>query len=96
MADYNLYANNSWIPQMRNNWNDDNTLSQWQQQFGQDKHSRQMTVDYKRFGTSFKLLTREGLDVAGPLPDEVKRIWQPPNPKRVGSSWTQWPAGCAK
>jgi hypothetical protein len=50
-----------------------------------------MTVDYRHFGTSFKLLTREGLDVAGPLPDEVKRIWQPSNPRRVGAPRTQWP-----
>jgi parallel beta-helix repeat protein len=91
VADYNVYAANSWTPFMRANWNDSLTLPQWQQLFGQDKHSRQMTVDYRRFGASFKLLTQEGLDVAGPLPDEVKRIWQPSNPRRVGAPRTQWP-----
>ena len=39
LADYNVYADNSWIPLMRHDWNNDNTLAQWQQQFGQDKHS---------------------------------------------------------
>jgi hypothetical protein len=90
-SDYNVYADNSWTPHMRPEWNTDHTLAQWQRQFGQDKHSRQMKVDYKRFGTSFRLLTQEGLDVAGPLPDEVKQVWQPRNPHRVGAPRTKFP-----
>jgi hypothetical protein len=90
-SDYNVYADNSWTPHMRPEWNTDHTLAQWQRQFGQDKHSRQMKVDYKRFGTSFRVLTQEGLDVAGPLPEEVKQVWQPRNPHRVGAPRAEFP-----
>ena len=50
-----------------------------------------MPVAYQRAGTGFKLLAREGLDVAGPLPEAVRRVWQPRNPKRVGADLIQWP-----
>ena len=36
LADYNLYADNAWTPLMRHNWNDGNTLTRWQQHYGQD------------------------------------------------------------
>ena len=81
---------------MRHNWNNGNTLPSGSSDSPRTSTRRQMTVDYQRSGTSFKLLTHEGLDVAGPLPDEVKRIWQPANPKRVGATRTQWPENCAK
>jgi parallel beta-helix repeat protein len=89
-SDYNLYAANSWVPQMRHDWNNGNTLAEWQQRFGQDRHSRQMPVSYDRFGTAFKLLQRDGLDMAGPLPAEVLKVWRPANPKRVGSTIMAW------
>jgi hypothetical protein len=91
LADYNVYAANAWLPLMRHDWNNGNTLPQWQQRFDQDKHSRQMTVDYRRSGTAFKLLAREGLDVAGPLPAEVQKVWKPANAQRVGANLTEWP-----
>ncbi len=90
-SDYNVFAANTWTPFVRHNWNDNNTLPQWQQRTGQDQHSRLMTVEFERFGTGFRLLTRDGLEVAGPLPEAVTRVWQSPAPKRVGSARTQWP-----
>jgi parallel beta-helix repeat protein len=90
IADYNVYANNSWVPSMRHNWNDNNTLEQWQQKFGHDLHSRQRPIEYERVGTSFRLLTKTGLDVAGPLPEAVTRLWKPKNPRRVGCDRTAW------
>jgi hypothetical protein len=94
-ADYNVYANNAWTPFMRHNWNDNNTLSQWQDRYGQDQHSRLMAVQYERTGTGFRLLTADGLDVAGPLPEAVKKVWQPRKATRVGADVTQWPAPSA-
>jgi parallel beta-helix repeat protein len=91
-SDYNVYANNSWIPFMRHNWNDDNTLAQWQQRFQHDQHSKLLAVDYVLFGTDFRLIAHAGLDdTAGPLPEAVTKVWLPLNPKRVGSSLTRWP-----
>jgi hypothetical protein len=37
----------------------------------------------------FRLLTTEGLDIAGPVP--VAAGWQPALPGRVGCARTQWP-----
>jgi hypothetical protein len=90
-SDCNVYANNTWTPWMRHNWNDNNPLPQWQDRYAQDKNSRQMPIEYRRVGTSFKVLTQTGLDVAGPLPAEVAKVWKPKNPKRVGADLTQWP-----
>lgn len=77
--------------EMRHNWNDNNTLAQWQSRFGQDPHSRLARIEYHRVGTQFRLLTQDGLDVAGPLPEEVTQVWRPQNPKRVGADVTRWP-----
>lgn len=90
-AAYNIYADNTWTPWMRHNWNDNNALAQWQSRFGQGLHSRLARIEYQRVGTQFRLLTQDGLDVAGPLPEEVTQIWRPQNPKRVGADLTQWP-----
>lgn len=89
-ADYNVYGTTGWTPFMRHNWNDNNDLAQWQQRYGHDLHSRVMPLQWTQFGTGFKLLTSKGLDVAGPLPPEVTRVWKPVNPKRVGSALTEW------
>jgi hypothetical protein len=48
-----------------------------------------MPVEFESRGTGFKLLTTEGLAVAGPLPAAVG--WQPQDARRVGCSRTQWP-----
>ncbi len=90
-SDYNAYANNSWTPFMRHNWNDNNLLADWQSRYDQDKHSVQMPIRYERTATGFKLLTTDGLDLARPLPDEVTRVWQPKDAKRVGAGLTEWP-----
>lgn len=90
-ADYNVYACNTWTPFMRHNWNDNNTLEHWQKTYGHDLHSKTMPVAYKIFGGRFLLLSTEGLDMAGPLPPRVKRIWSPRSPQRVGSEITRWP-----
>lgn len=90
-SDYNVYGALSWAPCLRHNWNDNNELSGWQQRYGHDLHSRLVPVEIQRFGTTFRLLTTEGLDVAGPLPPEVARVWTPADPRRVGSPLRQWP-----
>jgi parallel beta-helix repeat protein len=90
-ADYNVYANNTWVPFMRHNWNDNNTLQNWQKVYDQDKHSRMMKVDFEQGAGRFKLVTRTGLDVAGPIPDAVAKVWKPKNPKQVGCDLMQWP-----
>jgi parallel beta-helix repeat protein len=89
LSDFNAFANNNWTPTMRQHWNPDNTLADWQKKFNQDPHSRQMPVPFDRTGQGFKLLSTQGLDIAAPLPPECK--WQPSNPRRVGSTITQWP-----
>jgi parallel beta-helix repeat protein len=88
-SDYNLYANSSWVPFLRHQWNPNNTLPQWQERFAEDLHSQLMPVAFETRGTGFKLLTTAGLDVAGPLPAAV--AWTPPDPRRVGCARTQWP-----
>jgi len=88
-SDYNLYANTCWTPFMRHHWNPNSTLRQWQERFAEDQHSQLGPVAYEARGTGFRLLTTEGLDVAGPLPEAVD--WKPQEPRRVGCSRTQWP-----
>ncbi|MEI6501559.1 MAG: hypothetical protein WCP21_11125, partial [Armatimonadota bacterium] len=73
------------------NWNDNNDLPQWQQRTGHDRHSRVMPLQWTQFGNAFKLETTKGLEVAGPLPVEVSRVWKPANTRQVGSAITQWP-----
>ena len=91
VSDYNVYANNSWAPTMRHNWNDNNALAQWQERYDQDRHSRLLPVTWERSATGFRLLQPRGLDVAGPLPNAVARVWKPRNPKRIGADLTHWP-----
>lgn len=90
-SDYNVYGATSWAPLMRHNWNDGNDLAQWQQRYGHDAHSKVVPLQWQRVGTGLELLDLKGLDVAGPLPPEVTRVWQPAFPGRVGSGLTQWP-----
>jgi parallel beta-helix repeat protein len=89
LSDFNVFADNHWTPTLRHHWNPNNTLADWQKKYGQDLHSRQMPVPFERTGLGFKLLSTQGLDFAAPLPPECK--WRPSNPKRVGSTITQWP-----
>jgi parallel beta-helix repeat protein len=89
-SDYNVYANNSWTPFMRHNWNDNNDLTQWQHRYQHDLHSRAMPIEWLQPGTGFRLLTSERLDMAAPLPPEVRRVWSSADPKRVGSPVTEW------
>jgi hypothetical protein len=88
-SDYNVYADGPGIPTMRHAWNPDNTLEEWQKRFGEDLHSKRRPVAFEMKGTGFKLLTREGLDAAEPLPDEAG--WKPAAPARAGASIAQWP-----
>jgi hypothetical protein len=90
-SDFNVYANNAWTPTMRHNWNDNNLLAQWQERYAQDRHSRQINVDYELFATGFRLRSTAGLDVAGPLPDAVAKLWKPKDPGRVGAALVAWP-----
>jgi hypothetical protein len=67
------------------------TLEQWQQRFGEDRHSKVLPVPFVSSHAGFRLLATEGLDVAGPLPPEVTSIWKPTSPRRVGANLTRWP-----
>jgi len=87
--DYNIYADAPGIPTLRHSWNPDNTLQQWQQRFNEDQHSKLLPVRFEFRGMAFKLLSREGMDAAGPLPEQCG--WKPPAPERVGASTMQWP-----
>ena len=91
-ADFNVYANNSWTPFMRHNWNDDNPLSRWQSTFGQDAHSRATAIRYERFGAGLRITPGDALQAAGPLPDAVSKVWRPRDPQRVGADLMGWPA----
>jgi hypothetical protein len=67
------------------------TFAQWQQRFGEDLHSKVMPVECDILPTSFRLVTKDGLDIATPLPPEVTNVWKPANPRRVGANLTAWP-----
>ena len=88
-SDYNLYAEAGWAPTMRHSWNPDNTLREWQERFGEDLHSKSMPVRFEFRGTGFRLLSREGMNAAGPLPEPLG--WKPPTPGLVGASILVWP-----
>ncbi|MBI2301808.1 MAG: right-handed parallel beta-helix repeat-containing protein [Armatimonadetes bacterium] len=90
-SDYNVLADNAWTPWIRHNWNDNNPLDRWQKVYAQDAHSKQMRVEYRQASGAFRLVTQQGLDVAGPLPSAVAKVWRPKDPKRVGCDRTQWP-----
>ena len=88
-SDYNVYAASSAGASLRHSWNPNNTLEQWRKRFGEDVHSKQVPVRFEFRGTGFKLLSRDGLPAAGPLPKQVP--WKPTSPGRVGSARMQWP-----
>ena len=88
-SDFNVFASNAGPPAVRHHWNPDNTLAQWQKRFEEDTHSKSQSVPYALRGSGFQLLGREGLDGAGPLPENLR--WQPATAGRVGSSLTHWP-----
>ncbi|MGD0092812.1 MAG: hypothetical protein ABSE73_23115 [Planctomycetota bacterium] len=90
-SDYNVYADGPGTPALRHSWNPDNTLQEWQQRFGEDQHSKLLPVSV-RFGfkgTGFALLSREGLNVAGPLPEQCG--WKAATPGQAGAAIMQWP-----
>jgi hypothetical protein len=90
-SDYNVFADNAWTPFMRHNWDENNTFAQWQERFGQDRHSKLAWVDYERAGTGFSLTPSPALNAAGSLPEAVTKTWKPRHPQRVGADLTQWP-----
>jgi parallel beta-helix repeat protein len=90
-ADHNVYGATTWVPFMRHNWNDNNELAGWQQRYGHDRHSCILPVQVTRVGTGLRLASSKGLDMAGPLPAAVTRVWRPARPGRVGSAIVEWP-----
>jgi parallel beta-helix repeat protein len=88
-SDHNVYSSLTWSPTMRHSWNPDNTLEQWQERWQEDGNSRRLPMACELPGMGFRLLTTEGLDIAGPVP--VAAGWQPALPGRVGCARTQWP-----
>jgi len=90
-ADGNVFAASAWTPRLRAEWNNDLTLEQWRQRYGLDLGSRIMPITHERAGTGFRLLTKKGLNVAVPLPEELSKLWKPKHPQRAGSDRTVWP-----
>ena len=90
-SDYNVFANNSWTPTMRPEWNTDHTMAKWREIYHLDYHSTLMPVDYRRLSDGFELLTLKDLPAACPLPKEVTDKWTPPTNGKVGSAITKWP-----
>ena len=82
-SDFNVFAANDWTPAIRYHWNNNVTLAEWQKRFRQDLHSQLMPVPFEHRGQGFKLLGTERLDVAGPLPETLLKIWKP----RIPSEW---------
>lgn len=89
-SDYNLYADTSWTPTLRDSWNPNNTLAQWRERFGEDQHSALAPVGLELKGTGIVVKLPQNLPAAGPLPDAVRGLL-PPLP-HVGCRHTQWPA----
>ena len=89
-SDYNVYANNSWVPTMRPEWNTDHTLAQWREKYLLDEHSSMACVPYRRVADGLDVNV-EGLPAAGPMPVEMRNIWRPANPWQVGANITKWP-----
>jgi len=87
-TDFNVFAAPAVL---KPDFNSTRTFQQWQQRFKEDLNSRILPVRFDLPSTGFRLVTREGLDIAGPLPQEVTRIWKPKHPRRVGADLTQWP-----
>jgi hypothetical protein len=88
-SDFNVYANTSWMPALRDSWNPDNTLAQWQERFKEDVHSTLLPIGFRQKGTGFALRLREPLPNATPLPDALRAIFQPP--RKPGCRRTAWP-----
>lgn len=92
-ADGNVFADNVRAPILRPQWNEDRTLAQWRERYGQDRHSRALPVDWTTMGRGFRLTAANELDFAVPLPEDVLAVWSPANPARVGAERTAWLEG---
>lgn len=88
-SDFNLFDNSTAEPAMRPDWNNNNPLTQWQRKYGEDLHSSIQAVPYDLRGSSFRLLSRQGLDGGAIVPSEAH--WTPPSGRRIGSSIEKWP-----
>ena len=88
-SDFNVLAARKGGAHLRHHWNPNNTLTQWQERFGEDKNSRVVAVRHRLEGSGFALLETDGLDVAGPIP--AKAGWTARSPGRVGCERTVWP-----
>jgi hypothetical protein len=94
-SDYNVFAVGTPVmlkPDYHwNSWGKERTLAEWQKIFNEDLHSRIVPISYDCSYRGFKLLSTDGLDVAGPLPEDVTKFWKPRNPRQVGANRMQWP-----
>lgn len=90
----NLFAEEVNIPTLRAEWNTDVALGAWQQRFGEDMESRALPFGYRVFGDTFQITDPRAAAkraLATPLPPGLP--WVPAEPKLVGSTITNWPAG---
>jgi hypothetical protein len=91
-SDYNVFASAAATPLLSFSWNERLGLAQWQQHYLMDKHSTALPIPYERNGTTFRLLSTRGLNIAVAVPPAVSRVWKPSKSSRVGASITAWPA----
>ena len=90
-SDYNVFANTVGVPAVNFSWNDSLTLGQWQEQFGQDKHSVALPIRYEQIATGFRLLNTRGLNICPLVPPAISRVWTPAKSSRAGCDLTAWP-----
>jgi len=90
-SDNNIFANNTWIPFIRHNWNDNNTLAVWQKTYAQDLHSVATTVPFVRTAAGLKVNSAKLPKIASPLPASVLSVWKPRDPTQVGANRSVWP-----
>jgi hypothetical protein len=89
-SDYNVFTEPCWLlagygcPAIRG-------LDAWRAAYSEERHSRVRPVPYLCSSAGFRLLSKAGLELAGPLPEDVLTRWRSANPKRVGASLSQWP-----
>jgi parallel beta-helix repeat protein len=90
-SDYNVFASGAASPLLGFSWNEKIGLIQWQQLYAMDKRSVALPIPYERNGTSFRLLSTRGLNLAPLVPPAVSRVWKPDKSSRVGATLTAWP-----
>jgi len=87
-SDHNLFASGPGFPTLRQHWNPDNSLADWQKRYGEDLHSQAMPLNWSLAGDGFRLTDFNPPAAPAPLPAELG--WQPAK-AQVGCGLERWP-----